>query len=96
MAILQIRKANEVPPHRQVSRAVQEQQLLYDSFIQQVSGDNVGQLSLQPGEEMRSIKVTLRRAASRLGEQIETWDAEGNVYFTKSAAKRRGRPRKNS
>ena len=52
-----------------------------------------GQLS--GDEHLRSTKVRLRRAATRLGVELEIWDAENRVYFRRGQRKR-GRPRKNS
>ena len=93
MPNLSIRKANEVPGPRRSSRAVQEEQQKFEEYIRQIDG-NVGELNLAPDEQMRSIKVRLRRAATRLGAQIEIWDANGKVYF--KTATKRGRPRKAS
>jgi hypothetical protein len=65
----------------------------YEGFIQSINGD-VGELELSPDEQVRSVKVRLRRAATRLGHEVEMWDAEGRVYFR--VASKRGRPRKAS
>ena len=94
MPTLAVKKQNEVPAAHKTSRAIQEQQLAYEAFIRKVNGDNVGELELDPGEEIRSTRVRLRRAASRIGVEIDTWDADGKVYFKTAEAKRRGRPRK--
>jgi hypothetical protein len=70
---------------------VREAQEQYERFIQSINGD-VGELELSEGEQLRGIKVRLRRAASRLGREIEIWDADGRVYFR--VASKRGRPKK--
>ena len=93
MPKLELRKPSDVPTPNRASRAVQEQQQLYENFIRQLNG-NVGELQLEPGEQLRSIKVRLRRAATRLGAQVEIWDANGRVYFRAEGQRRRGRPRK--
>jgi hypothetical protein len=72
---------------------VRERQALYEGFIRQINS-NVGELQPAEGENMRGIKVRLRRAASRLGSEIEIWDANGNVYF--QTTKRRRRPHKST
>jgi hypothetical protein len=72
---------------------VQEQQRLYESFIREAAGD-VGELELGPNEQIRGVKVRLRRASTRLGSPIEIWDADGKVYFRTENQRRRGRPRK--
>jgi hypothetical protein len=38
------------------------------------------------------VKVRLRRAASRVGAEVQIWNSDGKVYFMRGA--RRGRPRK--
>jgi hypothetical protein len=91
MPTLTIRDASEVPPPRRSPRSVQESQMQYEGYIQAINGD-VGELELFADEQPRSIKVRLRRAATRLGKDIETWDADGKVYFR--LVTRRGRPRK--
>jgi hypothetical protein len=68
------------------------QQRLYESFVQQVAAGEAGELELTSGESARSVKVRLRRAASRVGAEVQIWDADGKVYFMRGA--RRGRPRK--
>jgi hypothetical protein len=93
MPKLELRKPDEVPAPLRASKAVQEQQRLYEGFIKQLNG-NVGELELDPGDQVRSVKVRLRRAATRLGSQLEIWDANGRVYFKMETARRRGRPPK--
>jgi hypothetical protein len=91
MPTFHARKAEEVPSPRRSPKAVQEAQLQYESFIQTVDG-NVGELELAPEEQARGVKLRLRRAATRLGREIDIWDANGHVYFR--LATKRGRPRK--
>ena len=93
MPKLEVRKASEVPSPSRSSRAVQEQQRMYEGFIREV-GAEVGELSLAPGEQVRGIKVRLRRASTRVGAPIEIWDVDGKVYFRAENQRRRGRPRK--
>jgi hypothetical protein len=88
-----VRTSAEVPAPDRTTKAVREQQQLYEDFIRQATG-NVGEINLEPGDAMRSIKVKLRRAGTRLGTTLEIWDANGKVYFQGAAPKRRGRPRK--
>ena len=92
MPKLQLRKPEDVPTKSTASRAVQEQQRIYEDFIRQLDG-NVGELELASDENPRSVKVRLRRASSRLNTPIQIWDAGGRVYFQAEAQKRRGRPR---
>jgi hypothetical protein len=71
---------------------VREQQQKYDDFVRKVDVNEVGDLELEPGENLRSVKVRLRRASSRIGADIDIWDANGHVYFRRVT--RRGRPRR--
>ena len=80
-----------MPTPARSSKAVQEAQLQYEGFIQAINSD-VGELELSPDEQVRSVKVRLRRAATRLSREIEIWDVNGRVYFR--VASKRGRPRK--
>lgn len=87
------RTAAEVPQPTKVSRAVRERQQAYEDFVKS-AGAEVGELELGPDEDIRSTKVRLTRAASRLGTQIQIWDADGKVYFSKTV--KRGRPKKSA
>ena len=64
---------------------------MYEDFIGQLDG-NVGELELVPDEQIRGVKVRLRRAATRMNKPVEIWDANGKVYFKAEGARRRGRP----
>jgi hypothetical protein len=86
-----VRKANEVPPKAAASKAVRERHSVFEAFIRDVGG-GVGELALGPDEGVRSTKVALRRASTRIGTPITIWDANGSVYFQKEV--KRGRPRK--
>jgi hypothetical protein len=88
---LKVRNASEVPTPTKSSKAVHDAQLQYEGFIQAINGD-VGELELSPDEQVRGVKVRLRRAATRLSREIEIWDVDGRVYFR--VATKRGRPRK--
>ena len=91
MPKFEVRKATDVPAPSRASRAVREMQQQYENFIRDIDG-NVGELELQPNEQIRSVKVRLRRAANRLNIELQIWDANGRVYF-KVAQSRRPRPR---
>lgn len=93
MPSLKVRSASEVPTPSKSSKAVHEAQLQYEGFIQAINGD-VGELELSPDEQVRGVRVRLRRAATRLSREIEIWDVDGRVYFR--VASKRGRPRKAS
>jgi hypothetical protein len=85
------RTAAEVPQPSKTPRAIREQQLQYEDFIKS-AGTDVGELELGPDEDVRSTKVRLTRAATRLGTEVQVWDVNGKVYFSRTA--RRGRPKK--
>lgn len=94
MPKLEIRKPEEVPSPSRGTKAVREKQALYSGFISDVGAGDVGELQLAEGEKPRGVKVSLRRAATRMGRELEIWDANGRVYF--KAATKRGRPRKSA
>ena len=91
MPTLTVRNAADVPDPDKGTKATREAQQQYEQFIQAINSD-VGELELSAGEQPRSVKVKLRRAATRLGRDIEIWDANGSVYFR--VASKRGRPRR--
>ena len=70
---------------------MREQQQIYEDFIKS-AGTDVGELELGQAENMRATKVRRTRAATRLGTQVQIWDSNGKVYFSRTA--RRGRPKK--
>jgi hypothetical protein len=70
---------------------MREQQVQYEQYVQAINGE-VGELVLDAGENIRSVKVRLRRAATRLAKELAIWDADGKVYFKMEA--KRGRPRR--
>ena len=92
MPQLHVRKPSEAPLPSRSSRAVREQQQKYDEFVRQIDAADVGDLELEPSENVRSVKVRLRRASSRMGVDLDIWDMNGHVYFKRVT--RRGRPRK--
>ena len=92
MPTLHVRKPSEVPSPTRVSRAVRELQQQYEDYVKGVDSSGVGDLELDPSEDVRSIKVRLRRASTRLGIKLDMWDANGHVYFQREI--RRGRPKK--
>ena len=92
MPKLHVRKPNEAPLPSRSSRAVREQQQKYDDFVRRIETGEVGDLELEAGENVRSVKVRLRRASTRVGVDVDIWDASGHVYFRRVV--RRGRPRK--
>jgi hypothetical protein len=91
MPTMTVRNASEVPTPNRSPKAVREAQMEYEGYIQAIDGD-VGELELSPDEQPRGVKVRLRRAANRLGREIEIWDTNDRVYFR--VASKRGRPRK--
>jgi hypothetical protein len=94
MPLLHVRKPSEAPLPSRSSKAVREQQQKYDDFIRSIDTSEVGDLELEPNENVRSVKVRLRRASSRIGADVDIWDANGHVYFRRVT--RRGRPRRSA
>src|SRR4029078_2907588 len=95
MPTMTVRSATQVPQPSRVSRAVREHQELYEGFIKQI-GEDVGELDPAPGEQVRALQVRLRGVSTRLGVQIEIWNANEKVSFAvPSTTRSRGRPPKN-
>ena len=95
MPTLSVRDADQVPTFRKPNTAALVHQQLYEGFIREAGSENVGELSLDEGEQSRSVKVRLRRAANRMGVNVEIWDADSKVYFKSAAsAPKRGRSKK--
>ena len=94
MPQLRVRKPSEAPLPSRSSRAVREQQEKYDDFVRKIDASEVGDLELEPAENVRSVKVRLRRASTRVGVDVDIWDVNGHVYFKRVT--HRGRPRKAS
>ena len=92
MPTLHVRKPGDAPSPSRSSRAVRELQQKYDDFVRGIDNSEVGDLELDPNDNVRSVKVRLRRASSRLGANLNIWDVNGHVYFQHVV--RRGRPRK--
>ena len=94
MPLLHVRKPSEAPPPSRSSKAVREQQQKYDDFIRRIDTAEVGDLELEPNANVRSVKVRLRRASSRIAIDVDIWDVNGHVYFRRVT--RRGRPRRSA
>lgn len=88
MPTFAVRPRSEVPQPTKSPKAVQEAQRQFEDFIREI-GDNVGELELLPNEQIRGMKVRLRRAATRMGLELDIWDANERVYFMKKT--KRGR-----
>jgi hypothetical protein len=80
MPKLSVRSGNEVPQPTRASMAVQEARRQYEAYIREV-GNNVGELEILPGEQVRSIKIRLRRAATRIGSELDIWGINDRIYF---------------
>lgn len=61
--------------------AAAEPPLPYESFLREVGDHHVGELLLSARDDMRAIKASIRRAADRVGLEMNIWDVSGNVYF---------------
>lgn len=87
MPQMRIKQFFEAPRATRTSRRSQVKQKTYEDLVMQVPEGQVGELEPDPGENTRSVKVSLRNAAKRLGIPIEVWDSGGLVYVRKG-----GRP----
>lgn len=81
MAVLHIRRVGDVPPPLRGSFEARRAQQIYDGFVKEVDRDHVGELTIVGEETIRSVKVRLRRASTRLGRPVEIWDQGERVFF---------------
>ena len=54
----------------------------------------MGELEPSEGETLRTIKLRVRRAATRLALELEIWDADDEVYFKTVTRRGRRQPRR--
>ena len=85
MPKMTVRKAADAPAPVHTNKAMLERQRLYEGFIAQATG-NVGEITLEANDAIRSVKVKLRRAATRTGAKLEIWDADGSTSRRKRPA----------
>jgi hypothetical protein len=93
MPRISTRRLSEVPAPTRTSRKAQVKQSEYNGYLRVLEDSEVGDLELDPADNSRSVKMSLQRAARRLGMEIDVWESNGHVYFRKSAGARKGRPR---
>jgi hypothetical protein len=86
MPLFNVRSPSEVPQPSKSPKSVQEYRRQYEDYVRTIA-DNVGELGLLPGDTIRSVKLRLRRAARRVGIDLEVWDAGERVYFRKRKKK---------
>jgi hypothetical protein len=60
MRKLGVRSSNEVPQPIWASKAAQEARRSYEIYLREI-GNNVGELEILPGEQVRSIKIAVSR-----------------------------------
>ena len=91
------RKPSEVPSYTHTNPDVIELQKTYDGYISAMipSAKNmVGVLELDTSESTRSVKIRVRRAATRKGVNVKVWGYKREVFF--QVEPRRGRRRNQS
>jgi hypothetical protein len=59
-----------------------------ERFLQQLGGKDVGDIELEPSDNLRRVKLRLRRAASRLGLDLEIWTTSGHLYVRRTSKQR--------
>ena len=84
MAQLSVVDRNKAPapPVKQSARQ-QNAMRLYESYFQGIKKGQAGRLVLTEPETTRGVAHRVSRAAKRLGLTVETWAAEGAVYFAR-------------
>lgn len=82
MAEFTVIKESEAPrPARQTGRLAARMRE-YERYIESVTPGKAGKLTPARGESPRGIALRISRAAKRLNKTVNTWVADGNVYFT--------------
>lgn len=74
----------DVPMPSRTSRKSRAKQYEYNGYLAILNTSEVGVLELEDGDNPRSVKVSLRNAAKRMGFEVDTWDSNGQVFFRKA------------
>ena len=90
MAIFERIPAGTAParPATTTPSAVQNRMRQFESYASEVAAGEVGVLEPEHAETTRSLAMRMSRAATRLGREIETWSADGKLYFKVEGAKK--------
>lgn len=82
MAEFSVIKESEAPRPVRQPRSLAARMRQYEQFVQEVAPGKVGKLSPSGGESVRALTLRISRAAKRTGRSVQTWVAEGEVYFS--------------
>ena len=74
----QSRAPAQPPPH---ATSYAEQMRQYEGYVRGLKKGQAGRLTPVAPETTRGLVVRVGRAAKRLGTDVETWTADGAVYF---------------
>ena len=74
-------KASEAPaPPKQTGR-LRARMGQYDAFVAAVGAGKVGKLTPAADESARGVALRVSRAGKRVGKSVNTWVADGIVFF---------------
>ena len=71
------------PPPVKPSGTSQKRMRQYETYVVGIKKGQAGRLVLTDPETTRGVANRVSRAATRLGLTVETWAAEGAVYFVR-------------
>lgn len=77
--------SNVPPPGPRTSRKAKDKMYAFDGFIRMLDQNDVVEVELDAGDNLRSVKVSLRRAAARLGYGIDLWDSGRSVFIRRGS-----------
>jgi hypothetical protein len=53
----------------------------YETYVTSVKSGQVGKLAPGRNESPRGLALRVSRAGKRIGKSVDTWVADGSVYF---------------
>jgi hypothetical protein len=82
MAKFAVIAQKDAPKPTKQSGRLKKRMVEYDAYVQQVGAGKAGCLVPDDGETVRGVALRVARAGKRLGRDVETWVADGKVYFS--------------
>lgn len=89
MAVFTKLKAADAPaPRSAAANRLQARMQAYDRYLEDLASSEgmVGQLTPDAGETTTALSMRVRRSAKRNNMDVDTWAADGVLYFTVASA----------
>ena len=71
-------RPEEAPPKPRPTASKLTRQV--EAMLTNLKSGAVAKIELEGGETARGVKSSITRAARRMGEDVDTWDAAGSVF----------------